>query len=141
MLLEKKDEEVNKEKLNEEINLLYVAVTRTKNKIHIPASLIPEDFPESPHIHVLEERFSKEEAKPGPIENARSQHAQKKNDFNEVRKTHAKAYSAWTTELDDQLTRMYCERIAMQTIASHFGRTTGAIRSRIKKLELESLYG
>ncbi len=28
-------------KINEEINLLYVAVTRTKNKIHIPEKLIP----------------------------------------------------------------------------------------------------
>lgn len=35
------NEQYIKNKINEEINLLYVAVTRTKNKIHIPEKLIP----------------------------------------------------------------------------------------------------
>ena len=46
-------------KLNEEINLLYVAVTRSKNEIHIPKSLMPENFPFSPHIHLIESDSSK----------------------------------------------------------------------------------
>ena len=37
----KNNEQYIKNKINEEINLLYVAVTRTKNKIHIPEKLIP----------------------------------------------------------------------------------------------------
>jgi superfamily I DNA/RNA helicase len=36
-------ERYNRNKLNEEINLLYVAVTRAKNKINIPDDLIPND--------------------------------------------------------------------------------------------------
>lgn len=37
----KNNEQYIKNKINEEINLLYVAVTRTKNQIHIPEKLIP----------------------------------------------------------------------------------------------------
>ncbi len=36
-------ERYNVSKLNEEINLLYVAITRAKNKVNIPAELIPSD--------------------------------------------------------------------------------------------------
>jgi superfamily I DNA/RNA helicase len=41
-------------KLNEEINLLYVAVTRTKNKLQIPQPFIPKDFPPSSQIQMVE---------------------------------------------------------------------------------------
>jgi F-box protein 18 (helicase) len=55
--LEKLKKDKNKElhlpKLNEEINLLYVAVTRTRNSIHIPQTLMPSDFPFSAQIHVI----------------------------------------------------------------------------------------
>jgi hypothetical protein len=47
----------------------------------------------------------------------------------------------WTDELDDELTTMYCEGVNVKDMAKHFGRTRGAINSRIKKLELEELYG
>lgn len=40
---QKNNERYNTNKLNEEINLLYVAVTRAKNKINIPDDLIPSN--------------------------------------------------------------------------------------------------
>ena len=44
-----------KEKSNiaEEINLLYVAITRTKNRIDIPYDIMPENFKESTKINVI----------------------------------------------------------------------------------------
>ena len=51
------------------------------------------------------------------------------------------AYNPWTPQDDETLTVMYCEGKSKKEIAKHFNRTTGAIRSRIKKLELEDLYG
>ena len=42
-------------KLNEEINLLYVAITRTKNSLHIPEILVPAECPGSAYIHILKE--------------------------------------------------------------------------------------
>ncbi|HEY5371226.1 MAG TPA: UvrD-helicase domain-containing protein [Hanamia sp.] len=52
---ETKEGELNAAKLNEEINLLYVATTRAKNTIHIPEALMPFEFPASRHIHILKE--------------------------------------------------------------------------------------
>ena len=40
-------------KLNEEINLLYVAVTRARSSLYIPAPLIPVDYKPSEEIHVM----------------------------------------------------------------------------------------
>jgi DNA-directed RNA polymerase specialized sigma24 family protein len=65
----------------------------------------------------------------------------KKYSVDEIRIKYKEAYRPWTIELDDELTVMYCEGINGRDIAKHFGRTRGAIRSRIKKLELEVKYG
>jgi IS30 family transposase len=58
-------EEVSISKLNEEINLLYVAITRTRNSIHIPESLMPGDFPVSSHIRIIREFREKERTQDG----------------------------------------------------------------------------
>ena len=41
---------------------------------------------------------------------------------------------------DDELTEMYCEGFSVREMAEHFGRTKGAIQSRIKKLRLYETY-
>jgi superfamily I DNA/RNA helicase len=56
-----KDEELSKSKLNEEINLLYVAVTRTKNTIYIPENLVPKETPPSPQIRLIKTEDKKTE--------------------------------------------------------------------------------
>lgn len=56
----KEDEVPNIAKWNEEVNLLYVAVTRTKGKLRIPETLLPKNFPQTPDIHVI--KVKKEEA-------------------------------------------------------------------------------
>ena len=42
-------------KLNEDINLLYVAITRTRRDLYIPEDLVPEAFQSSAHIHIEKE--------------------------------------------------------------------------------------
>lgn len=54
----------------------------------------------------------------------------------EVRLKHKRAYMPWTDELDLELTIMYVEGKTLKEMAEHFGRTRGAISSRIKKLDL-----
>lgn len=141
-------------KLNEEINLLYVAITRAKNHIHIPETLIPEIFASSAHIHVLKilkeenieieipsiqiastKLIEKGEVIINEVENVK----EKAYSVIEFRERHKDAFKPWTTELDDELTKMYCEGINVRDLAKHFGRTKGAIYSRIKKLELEEI--
>ena len=136
------------DKLNEEINLLYVAVTRTKNSIYVPASLIPNDFPASSNIHIMRRANKEVRTETTPQTGLQTQKSEqnpqdkvKAYTFEEVREKHAEAYRPWTQELDDELTVMYCEGVNVRDLAKHFGRTNGAIRARIKKLELEELYG
>ncbi|HZH72520.1 MAG TPA: UvrD-helicase domain-containing protein [Mariniphaga sp.] len=145
-----REENHNRAQLNEEINLLYVAITRTKSSIHIPETIVPGKFPMSRQIHVMRVEVEKKPEKvihaetvdkPGSI----SIHAEDDVINNYKLKEKAgkvkEAYQRWTTELDDELTVMYCEGVTVKDIAKHFGRSRGAIRSRIKKLELEELYG
>jgi len=125
----KKAEEINEAKLNEEINLLYVAVTRTKNKIHIPEDLIPSGFPPSNHIHPVK-ILDKEENKKSSI---RSSENFKFSLVNSKKK--------WSMEHDEDLTDMFCEGEDLETMALLLGRTKNEVGYRIKKLELEKLYG
>jgi superfamily I DNA/RNA helicase len=130
-----KEKELNVSKLNEEINLLYVAVTRTKNSIHIHQDLLPKEFPTSPRIYPVKDepagppQFKETKIKPDP-----------KSSSEQSKELPGKAYAPWTKDLDDKLTEMYCMGIHVKDIAKQFGRTKGAIASRVKKLELEENY-
>ena len=134
-------EDINLKKITEEINLLYVAVTRTKNTIHIPETLLPKDFPSSSKIHLLKVVTAEDQK---VIKDFRRQKTdssdEKAYSVDEIRLKHKGAYNPWTEELDEELTTMFCSGIHEKDIAIHFGRTQGAIKSRIKKLQLEELY-
>ena len=51
------------------------------------------------------------------------------------------AYEKWTEETDEQLEKLFCEGKTVAELSQIFGRNGGAIRSRIKKLELKEKYG
>ena len=144
--------EINMGKLGEEINLLYVALTRARSSLHIPTDLMPKNFPVTKQIHVLKVEIPADTWS-GPIyknpilKKAKSKVSieeasnEKTYSVNEIREAHKDAYKPWNQELDDELTVMYCEGINVKDMAKHFGRTKGAIRSRIIKLELPEIYG
>lgn len=130
-------QELNISRLNEEINLLYVAVTRTRNSIHIHEALMPKDFPASPQIFLIRDR----QPAPAHVKDEKDGDPQKKSSLARIKEAHSGAYSPWTQALDDELTEMFCNGMKVKDMALHFGRTRGAISSRIKKLELGELYG
>lgn len=136
-------DKLNFAKLNEEINLLYVAITRTKNSLYIPETIVPVDFPQSKQVHIMRVADDKEKETSSTKKQTKAGQdtISKKYSVEEKRTKYKAAYQPWTEELDDELTVMYCEFVNIKDIAKHFGRTKGAIRSRIKKLELEELYG
>lgn len=144
-MLEEYNEKANRSKINEEINLLYVAVTRTKNSIHIPETLLPKDYPRSSHIHKMRVKTEEDKTETttdpmAPVHPTDNLH-DTTHWMEKAREKNREAYKPWTEEMDDELTVMYCEGVNIRDIARHFGRSRGAIRSRIKKLELEELYG
>lgn len=139
-----KKDGLNNAKLNEEINLLYVAVTRTKNSIHMSEELLPKDFPKSPHVFLEKAKTFEEPEIKSKFKTENKKNKDKSEpaySVEKIREIHSGAYAPWTDVLDDELTEMYCMGISTKDIAKHFGRTSGAIRSRIKKLELEEKYG
>ena len=140
------DDEINVAKLNEEINLLYVAVTRTKNLIHIPETLLPKNATSSAQIQILrvhpeeEERKATQSAMKSKSKNQKEtiEFPKKKSyTVDGAQDKNKDAYKPWTQPLDQELAKMYLEGISLGDMAKHFDRTRGAIGSRIKKLELE----
>jgi F-box protein 18 (helicase) len=140
---------LRKAKLAEEINLLYVAVTRTKGALYIPERILPENyvlqkpvFPVDKNGDLLSENDSPTRSQTPVHLIAEKTQVPIKSDYMErVKKTNPSAYNPWTRELDVKLERLYCEGQTVEELAQKFQRTHGAIRSRIKKLELEEKYG
>ena len=142
----KNDAEANPSRLNEEINLLYVAVTRARNTLFIPEALMPKDFPASTHIHVVKPVKEDDKKKSSPETGKRKSTTDKSSKeksytVESKRQSNKAAYAPWTDALDKELTTMFCEGVGVKEMVAHFGRTKGAIESRIKKLELFDLYG
>lgn len=139
---EKDEKKLNK--LNEEINLLYVAITRTKNTLHIPEELLPTDFPKLAQINIMK----KEEKKEATSVIA----AQNKTKYNSLKYTGTKgktftvellrtkngeAAKPWTLDQDEKLTEMFNNNTSDSEIIKHFSKNAGAIKSRMRKLGLK----
>jgi F-box protein, helicase, 18 len=135
----------DKAKLNEEINLLYVAVTRTRHKLYVPDSLVPADLPASAHIiklrkenndntfgqtsKVISEPKKKYISKTTAVTKTEKKYSVEKN-----REVNKDAYKPWTASQDDELIYLYESDNSFFDMAAHFGRTRGAIISRLRKL-------
>ena len=133
------------QKWNEEINLLYVAVTRARHILHIPEVLIPEGFPPKPHIIVLPKKTEPASKK---TESKTTNYWQKRRDSalttgikgrnNFTAKEKKETYrqpSSWTDEMDEQLRELYESGITIAVIAEEMNQTKGAIVMRLKKYD------
>ncbi|NML23848.1 UvrD-helicase domain-containing protein [Pseudoflavitalea sp. G-6-1-2] len=132
---------LDKGKLNEEINLLYVALTRAKNTLHIPEPLVPEQFPVSPRIILtdVKEEAAKpvKPATPAPVKKAIRTSVDKTTYLNNQKRDQAKAaYKPWSAEEDADLINWYEGGSSVAEIAELFKRTKGAIIARLKRLSL-----
>ncbi len=151
-----KEEDLNVAKINEEINLLYVAVTRTKNSLFIPESLVPENFPRSPQIRLIreitdEEKMAKEDARRLEIElrktewngtpyrRRRTERQTERHTMKEAREKNKNHNRPWTPELDAELKLLHKEGVSLKYLSAHFGRTQRSIISRIERLELTEI--
>lgn len=65
---------------------------------------------------------------------AREAVREKAYDVDKVRETHGEAYAPWSDEQDRELLKMYEAGDSAEEIAAQFGRTKGAIQSRLKRL-------
>lgn len=114
-------------KMGEEINLLYVAITRAKTILEIPESLLPIDFPASAAIKIIETKSTTHKnitkaVPPKKVFTASKPIAANQN---------------WTTELDAELRKRFFKGESIADMANHFGRSKGSIWLRIKRLQLD----
>jgi len=133
------EENMDPARLNEEINLLYVAVTRTRNKLEIPETLLPAEFQHSPRIRILKTNSIQQSPYRSSKASSLKHHTWKDMRDEKIAKARTpnqKAYKPWTRDLDQQLTEMYYDGVLFKDIAEHLGRSSGAIRARVKKLRL-----
>lgn len=131
-------------KLNEEINLLYVAVTRVRHRLHIPESLLPDNVAASPHI-VVEKNIAEPERTKSALRGGRPGIAgwrstgnapqTKGKTITERQKPGKSAYQPWTAELDEELKDLCDRGASVGEMAEYFERTKGAIIARLKKLQ------
>ena len=144
-LLERPDIHPDFERLIEDTNILYVGITRTKSELVLPTSLIPEDFDAESKKSIKEILPFFSSPEPTPKINTPStklaDEVSKSNNgktytYEEVRKSKPSAYSSWTRADDEKLEDLFLQRMPIKEMAEHFGRTRGAISSRIKKLQL-----
>lgn len=127
-------------RLKEEINLLYVAVTRTRNRLSIPEVLLPKEFPESTRIDVLRTSASKphefEFSDMLLDEDVKNIHQTKKPDLiEEIIVSHADTYTPWSKQSDREMKRGCSLSLKIKQLVNYFGRTKRSIFSRIKKLK------
>jgi superfamily I DNA/RNA helicase len=134
-------------KLNEEINLLYVAVTRAKTKLFVPETLVPKDFAATRHVHIVKvkkedhdkdnylKRYQPTYPKQAGGKPKRAVTKEKAYTVSQKREMHRDAYQPWTPELDKKLKEMYDGGSSASRMAELLGRTSGAILSRLKKLD------
>lgn len=131
-------------KWNEEINLLYVAVTRVRYRLHIPESLLPDGVALSPHI-VVEKSISEAERTKSALRGGRQGIAGWRSTGNapqpkgktlaERQQNNKSAYQPWTAELDEELKDLCDRGASVGEMAEYFERTKGAIIARLKKLQ------
>lgn len=143
---EKDKKEFDAARINEEINLLYVAVTRAKVKLILPEEIMIKNFPPFDCIEVVKPPEPVKVSNPyldymefrsGLKEQRKKRTADEKAyDVEQIRQTHNGAYGPWTGEADNELKRLFKEGVKRDELCGIFGRSQGGILSRLKKLGL-----
>jgi hypothetical protein len=127
---------VDESKLGEEVNVLYVAVTRAIKNIFIHKNLLPENFPTSKNIKTLSLDYDeKDETNKRKLDEFRIKD-RKDGSFSidNIRKNNPDAYKPWTKEEELNLLSMVKANKSISEISKTLRRTKGAIISRLNKI-------
>ncbi len=112
-------------RLNEEINILYVAATRTRTRINLP-----EKYSPFASINIIKPTENQAVAKKEP---------EKKNNYLGTTGG-TQYYKPWSKEDDQKLADLYQSGAPLPEIAGTLERKMGAIVSRIDKLDLKKKF-
>jgi F-box protein, helicase, 18 len=149
-------------KLDEEINLIYVAITRAKRQLNIPRTLLPITFEEmtiaNKDIVILENIFEPMDYNKNSGSLKNSNNTKNKNtSFGQIDDSSFNKFIAginrknstlgknlpekkgmpWSSTLDKELSDLYQDGWSVEKLAQHFKRSNGAISSRLRRLDLD----
>jgi ATP-dependent exoDNAse (exonuclease V) beta subunit len=151
-------------RLSEDINLLYVAVTRTKQVLYIPETLLPQSLKNlsgTRSIVALEKtqrpgkgyqtgrdafdanqatfRANKQAFKPGKetFKPGKEAFKSSKETFQAKRQKLQQANAPWSKADDTKLLKLYQQGKSPKELATIFDRSQGSISSRIRKLLMD----
>ncbi len=119
--------------------MLYVAITRTRNRVYVPKTLMPAEHPHSPKILVMKP-ISKETDSMQTTTNMPNgteyKYLEKVYDIslNEAALKYSQTQQYWTDKLDKQLMLIYNDGITLNDIANYFGRTVEEIKIKVREL-------
>lgn len=124
-------------KYNEEINLLYVAITRTKHTLYIPEDLLPGSFIPKSSVRII--KTIPDQA--GYGKSFYKGDAEKKSKLKDVKRIPSGDYiqqiKDWQMEDDDELYELLEGGWTISQIAEQLSRPRSEIRNRIKKFREE----
>ena len=135
-ILERHEDVSNVKKLDEDINILYVAATRAKVKLNIPESILPlscRDRKMNGISVVKSDSVAKEQASGFNLNPAPKPEIGKSLEERSKKKT-----DDWSEDDDRTLQEMVLMSATYKSMGDEFGRTSRAIRARVKKLGLHT---
>ncbi len=134
------DEERQQLRWNEEINLLYVAVTRSRGHLSVPAALLPKGFIPGTDIIVRQPK-PKEEPETAVKETTYSRPRNRwqgvKDEapsYRESRLQQKNVGNAWSEESDESLRRLFHKGVPISKMATMLAKSKGAVLKRLREL-------
>ena len=118
-----REQPVDREKLSEEINLAYVAVTRSRNFL---------DFPDAMFPHADKTLFAE---KRNHLRKPRNKQWGDKWRSPPHSKKFENAYKPWSPDDDERLMLLYGKGMPVSKLSRFFDRKPGAIAARLQKIE------
>lgn len=143
---EQRKDELQQPHWNEEINLLYVAVTRTRSVIHLPDVLLPKEFPPSPQVKLISTKKPEGKKEPRtipegkylarrtPLKNRKPDTKLPSKGPAGIRRSFKDSTPSWTREQDEELLDLYRSNLGIVAIAKYFKQKLDAVQARLKRL-------
>ena len=122
---------VDRNRLAEEINILYVAATRARNKLIIPPGINPLRSIETAEATTVP-IYSGNTYQRRPLEERRDYAMGRSSGY----KRPSNRGKKWTREEEEQLTELYAQQLSLKEIAGQLGRGENGVRGKLMGMGL-----
>ncbi len=134
--------EANKDRLAEEINILYVAASRARNKLIIPPEISPlrsieVGQPSSPAVP----SFTGNSSQPNYRDQSRTYKSKWENFYSSSRPEPVTFGRKWSAEEEEKALELFGKKISVKMIAKQLGRSEYAVRKKLISMGMDVAAG